>query len=257
MKVSSRTRPRVTRLILTAAVALPMALPFGATAATPSQQAQQALKASTECTKVQTFGQNALNNIATRTSKLQSDAVADAAKRQQQWASYDTQIASDRSQWDTVRQQNFTKLSSEATTSTQQAAVSAFEQTVLADVTTRRGAVDDVRSSYRATVTQDATGRLNGLEAAVSTFQSAVQAAMNTAQASCSAGNTAGIGATFVASMKQARTSFNAALSSVPKLAPEVQAAGQTRDATIKQADATFQSEVKQAASTLKTALGQ
>jgi hypothetical protein len=257
MKVSSRIRPRLTRLILTTAVVAPMALPYGVSAASPSQQAQQALKASTECTKVQTFGQNALNTIATRTNKMQTDSASDAAKRQQQWASYDTQIASDRANWDNVRQQNFAKLSAEAKTSTSQSAVSTFEQTVLGDVTTRRSAVDDARNTYRSTVTQDASARLAGLLAAVSTFKGAVQTAMNTAQASCTAGNTTGVGTTFVASMKQARMSFNAAISAVPKLTPQVQAAGQTRDATIKQADSTFQSQVQQAAGVLKSALGQ
>ncbi len=257
MKVSSRTYPRLTRLIIASAIAAPMVLPFGANAASPSQTAAAALKASNECTKVATFGKNALANINSRSTKLDTDAAADGAKRQAQWASYDATVASDRTRWDSVRQQNFAKLTADAKTTTQQAAVSAFEATVLGDVTTRRSSVDAARNTFRSTVEQDASSHLMAIQAAIATFQSSVNGAVTTAQEACSAGDTTNVGTTFVAAMKQARVTFNSTTLGIPKLLPEVQAAGQARDATIKQVDATFQTDVTQAGQTLKTALGQ
>lgn len=257
MKVSSDTPSRLIRGLVASLIIAPMLAPYAANAESAAAEAAQAVKANTECTRVSTFGQKALTAIQTRSAKLTADAAADAAKRQQQEAAFDTKVASDRAHWDQVRQDNFTKLTSDAKTSTQQAAVSTFESTVLADVSVRRAAVDQARTTYRSSVASDAASRLSALTSAITTFEGAVTAAVSNAEATCETGTAAGVSSTFVAAMKQARMNMTAAISDTPKLVPEVQALGTTRDSDVTQADSTFKTEVQQAATTLKTALGQ
>jgi hypothetical protein len=249
MKTTSNMRLS-SNILMTVAVSTYLVSPFTVNAMTSVQPTNQ-------CTKVQSFGQNALANIQTRLNKVNSDAQSDATKRLTEEQSFDAKVAADWAKWDTIRQQNFTALNNKATTSSEKAAVATFEQTVLTAVSDRRDAVTNARNTFRGTVESDATARLNEVDGAVSTFQTAVSTAVSKAEANCSTETTATLRNDFVSSLKSARTSFQSALVNLPKLTTEVQSASQLRTSAVQSADNSFKQTVQDAANALKKTLGQ
>jgi hypothetical protein len=196
--------------------------------------------------------------MTSRINTMTTDRSNAATKLAQDRSTFDAQVQTNRANWDAARQKNFTALEQKATTTTEQQAVQTFEQTVLADVQTHRSTIDSARDTFRAAEDQTITNRQNLVNTAVTTFQGAVASAESVAQSGC-ASSTAGptVRATFVASMKQARISYQTAIAAVPKLDPSVSMLAATRTAAVKAADTTFVSQVEAAGKTLKTALHQ
>ncbi|HUD11829.1 MAG TPA: hypothetical protein VMS08_05430 [Candidatus Saccharimonadia bacterium] len=202
-------------------------------------------------TKVQT-------TVSTRLSTLDQNRSDAAQKLQEERANFDAQVTTNRANWDADRQKNFTALEAKATTATEQQAVSAFEQTVLADVATHRSTIDAARDTFRAGEDQALAGRQAQVNTAVSSFQSAISTSESAAQSSCDSGATpSSVRLTFVMSMKNARISYQTAVAAVPKIDSAVQSLAATRKSAVTAADTTFTAAVEKAGKTLKTALHQ
>ena len=242
--------------IMVAAISTYLISPF-AVSAISSPAPTVAPGGSNACTKVQNFGKQALANIQTRLDKVNSDAAADATKRLTDEQNWDATVAADWAKWDATRQQNFTSLNNKAVTAAQKQAVANFEQTVLAAVSTRRGAVTSARQLFRNSVASEATARLNGVDGVIAQFQTSVSSAVATAEANCSTESISTLRTTFQGSLRTARMTYQSNLAALPKLGPAVAASEKIKDNTIQTADNNFHNTVQAASNALKKALGQ
>jgi hypothetical protein len=254
MKTHSSLR-YATNALLVASMSTYLISPFTVSAVTSPEPTSN--PSANECTKVQSFGQTALANIQAKLAKVNSDASSDATKRLTDEQNYDAKVAADWAKWDAVRQQNFTSLNNKATTAAQKQAVATFEQQVLGYVSTRRAAVTAARQTFRGAVASEATARLNGVDSAISQFETAVSTAVANAETNCSTESPSTVRTTFVAALKSAKSTFQANLAALPKLGPAIAASAQVRDKAVQAADNTFKQNVQLAANALKKALGQ
>lgn len=225
--------------------------PVGAAVAS----AKQEIHTQNMCSRVNTFGQNALGNITRRTAKVQSDRSADANRLQQEESAVDTKVTADRAKWDQSRASQFTKLTAIAKTPVQQQAVSTFEQSVLADVATHRSAIDAARNIFRSALQQTISTRQTQQDQAFNAFTTSVKTAIAQADASCSTADPTGVAKTFTAAMKQARSTLQTTITGISKVNGTEQTLAATRTQSIKNADSAFQAAVKQAAQTLSSVI--
>lgn len=234
--------------------------------AAPATSVALSAKASTTTTtKTSAFCSNISTEANTVTTKL-NGLISTA---QQAWSNRDTkwnnlittvnqEVAAARLRADTAREQDFTKLMAKATTSSENSAVMAYESSVNQAVSSRRTAYDAARQTYRSGVEAVTATRENTVIDQFNTFKTAVNSAIQTAEASCTAtpGNGPVIHSVFQSSMQSARQTFSSERQSDPTINTQVKQLATTRDAAFNTADQTFQTAMNSAAQTLKEAFG-
>jgi hypothetical protein len=231
-------------------------LPFNALAVTSSTVT--ATTTGSFCTNLTLDESRVTSAMSERVTNLDQNRSNAATALQEARAKFDLQVTTNRANWDASRQANFNALEAKATTSAEQSAVSTFETTVLADVSTHRSTIDNARDTFRSAEDSAISSRISQVDMAVSTFQSSVSSAESAAQSGCDSGTKpATVRETFVASMKSARIAYQTSIAAVPKIDDTVAALGVTRRQAVQTADTTFTAAVVAAGKTLKTALHQ
>ncbi|OVE78974.1 hypothetical protein BVY00_01580 [bacterium G20] len=203
---------------------------------------------------------NTISKVSTDISNLKSKMTAERSKLDQQIAAgrakWDQEIKNSRAKWDQERQGYFLKLEAKATTDAQKSAVKTYEAAITAAVNIRRTANDAARTTYYAGVDSAISNQRATVDGQVATFTGSVNSAESTAQSSCAATPSSGpdIRTTFQAAMKSARESYTAARKSDGNIKDQVKQLAQTRDASFKSNDATFDASSKAARDALKAA---
>ncbi|HUD11134.1 MAG TPA: hypothetical protein VMS08_01885 [Candidatus Saccharimonadia bacterium] len=186
------------------------------------------------------------NNFSGRSGKVQSDM-----------ATVGQSLASARAVADQKRAADFAQLSGKATTDDQKQAVATFETSVTAAITEQRAVVDAADSAFEKGVLADITARQTDLATAAAIYKAAVQAALTAAQASCSAGdNPVTVRATLQTSLQTARTNLQNASNGSGKLGPNLTNLETARKTAVQLAESTAKTQIAQALTILKAALG-
>jgi hypothetical protein len=186
------------------------------------------------------------NSFAERGTKISAD-----------FKSIEDKINLSRTNADGQRATKFSELESKATTTSQKAAVTAFEQAITAAVAARRAATDAADAAFKAGLLSATSARQAQLKAAATAYKTAVATALANAKASCAAGTSPDVVRTNLkTALSNALATLNAARKNAPLVGPNLDALKATRKAAVDKANADFKAAVNAALATLKTALG-
>lgn len=243
--------------IVTASIlSLGVVVPSTAMAAVTSPSQTTSAKESNFCSNFSSISGKTSGNInnlvdkSTAARSKQDKAITGNRSKES------SKIQANRDKWDKQRVDGFSKLETRAKTDAEKSAVKAYESSVLQAIATRRAANDAARISFVSGVDAVIASHRTEVDNQISTFKAAVASAVSVAQSSCTATPTNGpaIRAKFVADTKAARESYKSARSSDAKVGDQVKQLAQTRNASFKTNDSTFDATTKSALDALKTA---
>jgi hypothetical protein len=148
-----------------------------------------------------------------------------------------------------------TRLEAHATTTAQKAAIVKFQADVRAAVEARRAAYQAANETFRRGVDAAATARRTQAEASVTLFRTSIKAALEKAKTDCAAGvSAATVKANLLASIKAARTRFEADRKAMDRVGAQVKALAETRKAAHAKAMTIFKADMERARVALKAA---
>ena len=247
-RLSKRSVPVLTAVGLVAGVAIPLtsltAYTYAATSPFCTTLPSKAAAITAQLT-------NLSNKVSQAWSQQDQKIAADELK-------VDQDVAADRAKADSDRAADFTKLEAKATTTAEQQAVKTYEAAVLSAVTTRRSAYDAARQAFRTGLKNAIAARRSTITSQLTAFQDSANAALGTAEASCSSdpSNGAVIRTTLQASLKSARETFQGDRKDDPTVGSQVQQLAATRKAAFTAADQALQASLSAARQALEQAFG-
>ncbi len=210
------------------------------------------------CTNLTARANTISTSLTDRSGKVTSAWSQQDQKLTAGWQKVDQAVAAGRQKADSERAADFTKLEAKAKTDAQKQAVQTYETAVHNAVVTRRAAYDAARQAFRIGVQNAISARHDTATTQLATFQSSVNAAISTAEASCASSPNDGpaIRQTLQASLKAARTAFQSDRKGDSTVGGQVKQLAVTRQAAFQAADKTFQASLSTARDTLKQAFG-
>ncbi len=249
-------KKNITYLFL-AGLAVPFLLASSVAAAGRPTLAQQTadIGAKNFCTTFSSLAQKYLTNVTNQINKLTSRIDTEGQDVTANRQKADTTLAQKRSTWEQNRQAIYTKLDNRATTTVQQQAVATFKTTIEAAITTRENAIDAAQTAFRQGFDQLITVHQTDAKQVLTAYQTALQAAINQADNSCSSGTTAAtVRTSFHSALEAARQARVASTQGIDKIGPQVAALTQTRKDAIQQAVQNFQTVEQAAVAALRAA---
>jgi hypothetical protein len=200
-----------------------------------------------------------ISNMASQEEQRLTQRMGAPKNRLQNWQTKTTQRDSEltklRSNWDTNRTAQFTKLEARATTDAQKQAVADFEATTKTAIATRQAAVDSAIAAFREGVKNLISGRTEDVTTSFTTFSDAAKAAYETAKSDCASGkDPATVRTTLRNALAAAKTKFHSDKTSAPKVGGNVQPLIDARRAAVQTAMKNFKATMEKARTDLKKA---
>lgn len=228
---------------------------------TPSPSPSGSPVTLTFCEKLPASVKAANGKIKALTAALKTAQAKHLTTLQTGWANWDTTLKGLQAQWQQNRNNEYKLLMALATTPAEQTAVTTFETSVNAAVSTRETANAGLRTTYRNAVVSGPLATLDSSEdAAVVNLIAAFTSAANTAQTGCAkkSPNEGAIRTAFLAALKKAQATYATAdKADQATFKAAVGKLGQTRTTDINANGATCKTAIKNATNALLKAFGQ
>jgi hypothetical protein len=195
--------------------------------------------------------ENVYKNLKERRDKRIENLRGYQAKR-------DTEITTDRNRHNQERERGYQKLEGLADTDEERAAVATFEKTLDAAVTTNRTAIDTAIKTSRDGLDQAIANHTNGAEKAAQDFRSKTDAAFKQAASDCTKNVSLDTIRQHLKSvLTEARKTFVATIEDIAAFRSIQEDLRNTRNASLKSAEETFEKTADQARADLKKAFGE
>lgn len=235
-------------MLIVAAVTSTPSLALTAPRTTPSTPTDQA------CARLTTFSTTGTAKLKERQAAMEVDFAKRVSNITSRHDAADQKVVTFRASLSDKFDAKVTDLKSkEGLSEAQLAAINTYEKDMKAAELAREAAVDAVRETYRADLIKEVEAHQAALRSAVTTYQTAVDAAIAAAKADCGNGTAM---TTLKSSLQAARESFQAARKA-SKAQPAVKEHVTSRIEAIKAANTEFAEKAAVYSDTLKSVLDQ
>jgi hypothetical protein len=256
MKLTSRLF-RTSALSLTITLGMAVCLPAFSEAAGTGSSPKTNDTTSAFCTNLPTLASNASGRMTTLQNNLAAAEAKHLSTLQTNWTNWANSLSALQSKWAQDRTTEYAQLMDLATTSSEQAAVTTFENTVNTAITTRESANASARTTYQNGVLADVNGESATVKQLVDTLVSTDTGTIQTAENTCQSNPSGGVGARTVldVALKSARTQYAGEVSTdQTNNRAAIQALQSTLKNTVNTNDEAFTATLKTATTTLKAA---
>lgn len=231
----------------------PMA--FAANPASPTQSSVADTTQKNFCTQFLSDSQKYEQAVSIQVANLESRINKESQKIQTDRKDIDDEQQQNSAKASAQRQAIYAKLSAKAMTSVQKQAVTNFKSSMEAAVTARQNAVKVAQNTFRQSFDKLMIDHQNSVNQVLIAFQTAIQAAVEQAKASCALGTRpAAVRQNFMTATESARRARNSSAQQIDGIGSQIQDLAKVRNAQIYQAMQTYQDALHSAIGVLKAA---